>query len=198
MDQLIRHVSSDSKKSNVSIAPLSNLSDFVDPLATSDIKKISRSLPSDLSPRKIAVVGATISGIISALELQQKGFDVTFLAVGSGLEGIEEVTLPIGKVDLGMYLTCEPDVFSNTEASHSRWIGSNSKFQKINFVLYDSNGFVPIDDNNIRIYRTLFPILGVDHWESKCLDLVPVFLSRPIHRSTLRRHGNDVTPILND
>ncbi len=153
------HISSEAKKSSVGIQEMKDPLTFMENSAP---KKMKKSNPSDLSNQKIAVVGTSISGIFTALELQQKGFDVTLISMGSGVEGIREVSLPFGKVDVGEYLLSDLDIFMNPNSPLSRFVDSQIKFQEINKAFCDSLGLEFISQDDLRYYQIFSSSIGVD------------------------------------
>lgn len=99
-----------------------------------------------MNRRKIAVVGASIGGMVAAAELDAKGFDVTILEKGRAVGGMYgKVDTPFGTQELGMhvlYLTAAhyqrlAEIFG-VEAFHT-WngasvdIGSSYNFGKSHF-----------------------------------------------------------------
>jgi hypothetical protein len=166
----MNHVVNDSKKGSVGISELSDPKEFLENVHY-ETKRITR-YNSDAAQKKVAIIGATLSGIITALDLQQKGYDVTFFVLGSGMEGVEEVTLPFGKADLGLYLTNEPDAIIDCVMTNTRWNGKDISFQSINCALYEPTGIIPVTANDFRSYRSSAQPFGVDFWETQTHDIL--------------------------
>lgn len=58
-----------------------------------------------MANRKVAVVGASIGGMVAAAELHAKGFDVTILEKGKAIGGMYgKVETPFGPQELGMHV----------------------------------------------------------------------------------------------
>lgn len=55
--------------------------------------------------KKVAVIGASVGGLVAAAELKSKGFDVTLIEKGKAVAGLYgKVDTPFGKQELGMHV----------------------------------------------------------------------------------------------
>lgn len=55
--------------------------------------------------KKVAVIGASVGGLVAAAELKSKGFDVTLIEKGKAVAGMYgKVDTPFGKQELGMHV----------------------------------------------------------------------------------------------
>jgi len=137
----IRHHSSDAPESDAHLSK----------------RKVSCIL-ADGTKRRIVVLGGTIAGIVTAVELQDKGYEVTLMVLGGELEECIEKPAAGTKWDVGL---------SSMSESLARDL-DNEEISATHLRLYSSETrrSIEVNEDAGRTYKYISAVSNMEEWEA--------------------------------